>query len=77
MKETKSDTKVANNLDIIGYSLSCAKEILDKDKIKISCIKVVSPPKLGSLEYDDTYRVVRIEFTKEAEIELLLCRPLS
>jgi hypothetical protein len=62
--------------NVIGYYLYDAKVILSEAGINIESIRVTAPPRNKSIEFDDSFRVVRQRLIKPKEIELLVCKPL-
>ncbi len=62
--------------DIIGYSLREALKLFESQNIIIDSVRVTSAPRLKSSEYDDSYRIVRIDLTEGEKIKLLVCKPL-
>ncbi|MFZ5989847.1 MAG: hypothetical protein ACOYWZ_22350 [Bacillota bacterium] len=62
--------------EVIGFTLGDARSKLNKEGKYIRSIRVTSPPRQGSGEFDDYYRVINaIEVDKEG-IELIVCKPL-
>ena len=62
--------------DVVGYTLCEAREILNVHKINISGIKTATTPKDSSQDYNDSYRVLRMEILGDSDVELLICKPL-
>lgn len=61
--------------DIIGFKIGDAKKILDSKGICISDVKVTSPPREESTEYNENYRIIRFEIIDDKKIGLLVCNP--
>lgn len=53
-----------------------AKEILQKEGRRLYSVKVASPPKNPSNEYDGYYRVINARELNKLDIELIVCKPL-
>ena len=51
-----------------------AKEIIEKEGKHIYSVKVASPPKNPSNEYDDDYRVIDARELNKLGIELIVCK---
>jgi hypothetical protein len=62
--------------DVVGYSLGDARSLLNQESISINNIAVTAPPKHKSNEFEDFYRVLRINIINEKNIDLLVCKPL-
>ncbi len=62
--------------DIIGFNLGDALEVLKKGNIPICKIDVTSAPRLKCLQYDDSFKVLRMSSTVDKKVKLLICKPL-
>jgi len=62
--------------DVVGYTLGEAVKLLQEQGITISAVGITAPPKSRTVEYDDSYRVIRQRFIDENKIEILICKPL-
>lgn len=61
---------------ILGLSLECAlAECLDRGCV-IKQIKLTAPPRRQDRQYDNSYRIVRVDYLAENEISILVCKPL-
>lgn len=62
--------------DIIGLPLNEARHILEKSMQVIETITLLSPPREKTIEYDDSYRVIRVIHKDTDTLELQICKPL-
>lgn len=61
---------------LLALTFMEAKEIIEKQGKHIYSVKVASPPKNPSNEYDDDYRVINVRELNKLGIELIVCKPL-
>lgn len=64
------------NPDVCGYTLGNARQQLEEKGFLIDKVNILKPPKDACEEYDDNYRIVKIKFLNESNIEVLVCKPL-
>jgi hypothetical protein len=62
--------------DVCGYTLIKAKQMLKDKGYQVEKVKILKPPRDNTLEYDDSYRVVKVKLLDESNIEVLVCKPL-
>lgn len=62
--------------DIIGFTLDEAKDRIQKSAMVVERITVLSPPREKTLEFDGTYRVIRVISMGNDKLELQICKPL-
>jgi len=62
--------------DVIGYSLEKARVILKEAGVVEVDIKTTAPPRLRCNEFNDDYKVIRINLLENKRIELVVCKPL-
>ncbi|WP_313563512.1 hypothetical protein [Ruminiclostridium cellobioparum] len=60
---------------LIGYTLGDAFKLAREKGFEIGEITITSPPKMEILEYDDSFRVLRVN-TSENKLNILVCKPL-
>jgi hypothetical protein len=60
---------------LIGYTLGEALKLAQNDGFIIDKITITSPPKMELSEYDETFRVLRVD-TSENKLNVLVCKPL-
>ncbi|WP_051571936.1 hypothetical protein [Ruminiclostridium cellobioparum] len=60
---------------LIGYTLGDAFKLAREEGFEIGEITITSPPKMEILEYDDSFRVLRVN-TSENKLNILVCKPL-
>lgn len=60
---------------LIGYTLGDAFKLSREEGFEIGEITITSPPKMEILEYDDSFRVLRVN-TSENKLNILVCKPL-
>lgn len=61
---------------IIGLDLGTAKKIAGEYGYHIYQVAVTSPPRLAITEYDDSFRVLRVDEKKDKSLAALICKPL-
>ncbi|MDQ2086908.1 hypothetical protein RBH29_10765 [Herbivorax sp. ANBcel31] len=61
---------------VLALTFKEAKEIIEKEGRCLHSVKVTSPPKHLSNEYDDYYRVINAKELNKLDIELIVCKPL-
>lgn len=62
--------------DVAGYKLGEAKLKLQEMGVNIDSITVTSPPKLKLVEFDNSYRVIKVSIVGDSKVELVICKPL-
>lgn len=63
-------------IDIIGYTLDMAVPIIKSQGLEVGDIRTALPPKHRNIQIDNSFRVVRVEFSDNKTINLLVCKPL-
>lgn len=61
---------------LLALTFKEAKEMLEKDGRRLTVVKVTSPPKGRSNDYEDHYRVINARELNKLDIELIVCKPL-
>ncbi len=62
--------------DIVGFTLGDAMAKLEKERITVDKVVVTSPPRERSNEYDDSYRVIKVNTIDSQSVQILICKPL-
>lgn len=62
--------------DIIGYKLDEAEIILKEAGLTIASIQVTTPPRMKIYQYDNQFRVVKLNVLCNKSVELIVCKPL-
>ena len=62
--------------DVVGFTLGEARGVLDNSGVSITAVRITAPPKEITAEYDDSFRVLRLNIIGDKSIELLICKPL-
>lgn len=62
--------------DVVGYALENAKKILKDAGVEIHNLVITSPPGEKISEYQDFFRVVKINFLGNNKVELVVTKPL-
>ncbi len=60
---------------LTGYTLGDVFKLAREEGFIIGKITITSPPKMEITEYDDTFRVLRVN-TSEDKLNVLVCKPL-
>ena len=60
---------------LTGYTLGDVFKLAREEGFIIGEITITSPPKMEITEYDDTFRVLRVN-TSEDKLNVLACKPL-
>lgn len=78
--ENKEDgTAGGDSFDIgslVGFTLGAALRTALAEGYCIENISITSPPKLQISEYDNTFRVLRVELLADRRLSMLVCKPL-
>jgi hypothetical protein len=61
---------------IIGSTLGDALKIASAEGYVVENISITAPPKLEISEYDDTFRVLRVNSLGDKRLTILVCKPL-
>ncbi len=63
-------------MDIVGLTLEDARAVLTREGFTETTIKVTAPPREKSRNFDESYRVLRVNSIHGKSIEILVCKPL-
>lgn len=63
-------------VDVLGYTLGDAKTVLKEKEIIINNIIISAPPKLDIKYFDDSFRVIKINYYNEKKADLIISKPL-
>lgn len=70
----KKELSVTDSL--IGYTLGEALKQIQEEGYKVIDISITAPPKMNITEYDDSFRVLRVNQNDDKSLTLLICKPL-
>lgn len=62
--------------DLVGFTLGDALKVVQEKGYTVENISVTSPPKLEISEYDQSFRVLRIQPLEGNRLTILVCKPL-
>ncbi len=62
--------------DLVGFTLGDVLKIVQKKGYTVDNISITSPPKLEISEYDQSFRVLRIQPLEGNSLTILVCKPL-
>ncbi len=68
--------KTADYNRFIGYTLGAALKAAEETGYHIEKISITAPPKLEISEYDNSFRVIRVQCTGNNKLSILVCKPL-
>jgi hypothetical protein len=62
--------------DLIGFTLGDALKIAAENGYRIGDISITAPPKLDISEYDNSFRILRVQSQGDKTLTILVCKPL-
>ncbi|QNU65745.1 hypothetical protein EHE19_012570 [Ruminiclostridium herbifermentans] len=62
--------------ELVGFTLGDALKVVQKKGYTVDNITITSPPKLEITEYDQSFRVLRIQPLEGNSLTILVCKPL-
>ncbi len=62
-------------IQLVGLPLGEARKLAESNGYIIENIKITAPPKLDISEFDDTFRVLRVN-ASEKKLYFIVCKPL-
>ncbi len=62
--------------ELVGFTLGDVLKVVQEKGYKVCNISITSPPKLEISEYDQSFRVLRIQPLEENSLTILVCKPL-
>jgi hypothetical protein len=71
------DIDLAVNItDLVGFNLGYVLKVAQEKGYTVGDISITSPPKLEISEYDQSFRVLRIQSLEGNRLTILVCKPL-
>jgi hypothetical protein len=71
------DVNLAGDItDLVGFTLGDALKVVKEKGYTVDNISITSPPKLEITEYDQSFRVLRIQPLDGNSLTILVCKPL-
>lgn len=62
--------------DIAGYTIKDAMSILNNSGWTVNNILIVKPPRDVIEQYDDSFRIIKVQKILDKSLNLLVCKPL-
>ncbi|PYG88403.1 hypothetical protein LY28_01251 [Ruminiclostridium sufflavum DSM 19573] len=62
--------------ELVGLTLGDALKIANKEGYCIDSVTITAPPKLKIFEYDQSFRVLRVQILEDKRLTILVCKPL-
>lgn len=72
---TEGDLKAGYNR-LIGCTLGVALKTAEEKGYSVEEILITAPPKMEISEYDATFRVIRVRYSGNNKLSILVCKPL-
>lgn len=78
IEDTKSGEAdvVAGFANLIGFTLRDVLKIVQEKGYSVENISITAPPRLEISEYDDSFRVLRVQPLEGNRLTILVCKPL-
>lgn len=62
--------------ELVGFTLGDVLKVVQEKGYTVGNISITTPPKLEISEYDQSFRVLRIQPLEENSLTILVCKPL-
>ncbi len=62
--------------DLVGFTLRDVLKVIQEKGYTVANISITSPPRLQISEYDQSFRVLRVQPLEGNSLSILVCKPL-